>query len=87
MKIAGHTATRVHGSLVVELADGRQGSLEIDIDVSDPRSFMAIRDHYDEETNEPDPAMVSQTLEFHWAAPAYRRDAKVEPLIIRVPGP
>lgn len=33
MKLLGHRVTRIRGALVVELADGRTGTVEVDLDV------------------------------------------------------
>lgn len=92
MMLAGHKANRIHGTLQVTLADGREASLEIDIDVSDPRSFLEVQTHYDDFErvgmllNRPTRALA-QTLSIHWPTPPYPlRDPQPEaPLTIRVP--
>lgn len=93
MKLLGeHDAQRIHGTLSVTLADGREAALDIDIDVSDPRCFLDIRNHYDEREftglgNLRPVVLLSQSLEIHWPTPPYplRESERPAPLTIRVP--
>ena len=47
MRLAGKEgAKRICGALMVEFEDGTQGSLALDLDVSDPRAFIELQDHW-----------------------------------------
>lgn len=91
MKLAGHDATRIHGSLTVTLSDGREASLDIDIDVSDDRAFVELENHYynDDDLFRPRGSrrLESQSLSFRWPASSHllRGEAVPPPLVIRVP--
>lgn len=90
MRIAGHDAVRIKGTLVVELADGREGALDIDIDVSDPRAFLEVQDHYDEYSHSMLSRVrpLSQTLSIHWPSylyPLRDEERPPPPLTIRMP--
>lgn len=92
MKLAGLDADRIHGSLTVTLRDGREASLDIDIDVSDDRSFLEVQNHYnDEDRLHPilPVRLLSQTLSIHWPGNPHplRGEEAPAPLVIRVPLP
>lgn len=50
MKIYQHDIERAHGTLTLDLADGRTGELKIDFDLSAPGSEFSIENLYDEES-------------------------------------
>ena len=46
-------AMRITGTLDVELEDGRTATMEVDLDVSDPRTTWGVDGHYDERARGP----------------------------------
>lgn len=46
MKCLGRDIVRVRGALVVELADGSEGAIDVDLDVSDPRNEWGMHIDY-----------------------------------------
>lgn len=80
-------ATRVHGTLDVELADGRTAIVEVDLDVSDNRTAWGIEHQY----NNPEdfglfsgPVRVVSTKFYVEVPPSIHRDDD-PPFTLRIP--
>lgn len=88
MRLEGNNATRIHGTLVLVMSDGREGIIDVDLDISDKHVELRHDYEYDEELlHTPGSIRGSIPLATVWSIriPVHLRDSIDPPFRITLP--